>query len=88
MAQRRVTKDSRNLSQPITVEYGFCCFPVIMSASRLSKVAASRPTSFLSVVRARLRYANTHLTASGVKYNNQVYTAYVLTQCNYNIIHT
>ena len=35
MAERRVAKDSRHLSQPITVEYGFCCFPEIMSASRL-----------------------------------------------------
>ena len=35
MAERRVAKDSRHLSQPITVEYGFCCFPAIMSASRL-----------------------------------------------------
>ena len=43
MAERRVAKDSRHHSQPITVEYGFCCFPVIMSASRLWKVSASRP---------------------------------------------
>ena len=35
MAERRVANDSRYLSQPITVEYGFCCFPAIMSASRL-----------------------------------------------------
>ena len=35
MAERRVAKDSRYLSQPITVEYGFCCFPAIMSASHL-----------------------------------------------------
>ena len=25
MAERRVANDSRHLSQPITVEYGFCC---------------------------------------------------------------
>ena len=35
IAGRRVAKDSRHLNQPITVEYGFCCFPAIMSASRL-----------------------------------------------------
>ena len=35
IAERRVAKDNRQLSQPITVEYGFCCFPAIMSASRL-----------------------------------------------------
>ena len=35
MAESRVAKDSRHLSQPITVEYGFCCFPAIMSASPL-----------------------------------------------------
>ena len=35
MAERRVGQDSGHLSQPITVEYGFCCFPAIMSVSRL-----------------------------------------------------
>ena len=34
MAARMVAKDSRNLNQHITVEYGFCCFTAIMSASR------------------------------------------------------
>ena len=41
MAERRVANDSRHLSQPITVEYGFCCFSSTAAASPNSLIGST-----------------------------------------------